>query len=123
RSTANSAYSATLSATGGSGTYTFAVSAGSLPSWLALNAGTGVLSGAPTTTGTFSFTITAADSGNTTLTGSKAYTLNVNAASSLTVSPTTLTSATANSAYSATLSATGGSGIYTFAVSAGSLPS
>src|SRR5207249_2441184 len=82
-----------------------------------------VLSGTPTTTGTFSFTITAADSSNTTLIGSKVYTLNVNAASSLTVSPTTLANAIANSAYSATLSATGGSGAYTFAVSAGSLPS
>src|SRR5204863_6754630 len=110
--TANSAYSATLSATGGSGAYTFAISAGSLPSWLALNAGTGVLSGTPTTTGTFSFTITASDSSNTTLTGSKAYTLNVNAASSLTVSPTTPANAIANSAYSATLSATGGSGTH-----------
>src|SRR5204863_164469 len=110
--TANSAYSATLSATGGSGAYIFAVSAGSLPSWLALNAGTGVLSGTPTTTGIFSFTITAADSSNTTLTGSKAYTLNVNAASNLTVSPSTTPFRTANSAYSATLSATGGSGTY-----------
>src|SRR5262249_45360986 len=43
--------------------------------------------------------------------------------SSLTVSPSTLASATVNSAYSPTLSASGGSGTYTFAVSAGSLPS
>src|SRR5205807_1098765 len=120
---ANNAYSATLSATGGSGTYTFVISAGSLPSWLALNAGAGVLSGTPTTTGTFSFTTPRSSDLNTTLTGSQAYTLNVNAASSLTVSPTTLANAIANSAYSATLSATGGSGTYTFAVSAGSLPS
>src|SRR5208282_1811715 len=99
--TANSPYSAALSATGGSGTYTFAVSAGSLPAWLALNASTGVLSGTPTTTGSSSFTITATDSNNSALTGSKAYTLTVNAASSLTVSPATLAAATANSPYSA----------------------
>jgi hypothetical protein len=121
--TANSAYSATLSATGGSGAYTFAVTSGSLPSWLTLNASTGVLSGTPTTTGTSSFTITATDSNNSSLTGSQGYTLTVNAASSLTVSPATLASVTANSAFSATVSATGGSGTYTFAVTAGSLPS
>jgi hypothetical protein len=120
---ANSIYNATLSATGGSGTYTFAVTAGSLPSWLTLNTSTGVLSGTPTTTGTSSFTITATDSMNTSLRGSKAYTLTVNAATTLTVDPTTLASAVANSTYNATLSATGGSGTYTFAVTAGSLPS
>ena len=88
--TANSAYSVTVTATGGSGTYTFAVSSGSLPSWLALNTSTGVLSGTPTTTGTSTFTITATDSKNSGLTGSQAYTLSVNPASSLTVSPATI---------------------------------
>src|SRR4029077_21219124 len=65
--TANSAYSATASATRGSVTYTFSVSAGSLPSWLALNSSTGVLSGTPTTTGSSSFTIKATDSNTSTL--------------------------------------------------------
>src|SRR5207253_716917 len=59
--TVNQAYSATLSATGGSATYTFTVSSGSLPSWLSLNANTGVLSGTPTISGSSSFTITATD--------------------------------------------------------------
>jgi hypothetical protein len=121
--TANSAYSATLTATGGSGNYTFAVTAGGLPSWLSLNSGTGLLSGTPTTTGSSSFTITASDPAHSGLTGSKAYTLTVNAAGSLTVTPGGLSSATVNSAYSATINATGGSGTYTFAVTAGSLPS
>jgi hypothetical protein len=120
---ANSAYSATISASGGSGTYTFAVTSGSLPSWLTLNSTTGVLSGTPTMTGSSAFTITATDSHTSGLTGSQAYTLTVNAASSLTVSPSSLSAATANTGYSVTISATGGSGTYTFAVTAGSLPS
>jgi hypothetical protein len=120
--TANSAYSATVSASGGSGSYSFAVTSGSLPGWLSLNGSTGVLSGTPTTTGTSTFTVTATDS-NTGATGSQAYTLKVNAASSLTVSPASLSSATANGAYSATVSASGGSGTYSFAVTSGSLPS
>jgi hypothetical protein len=121
--TANGAYSTTLSATGGSGTYTFAASPGSLPAWLSLNTTTGVLSGTPTTSSTSTFTITATDSKTAGLSGSQTYTLTVNPASSLTLSPTTLPSATVNSTYSTTLSATGGSGTYTFAVTSGSLPS
>jgi hypothetical protein len=65
---------------GGSGTYTFAVTSGSLPSWLALNATTGVLSGTPTATGTSTFTIAATDANTSGLRGSQAYTLTVNAA-------------------------------------------
>ena len=87
--TANGAYSASVGATGGSGTYSFAITAGSLPSWLSLNTNTGALSGTPTTTGTSSFTITATDS-QIGLLGSMPYTLAVNAASSLTVSPAAL---------------------------------
>jgi hypothetical protein len=121
--TANSAYSATFSASGGSGSYSFVVSAGLLPFGLSLNGTTGVLSGMPTTTCTSSFTITATDTGNSNLTGLRAYTLTVNAAGSLMVNPTTLANATALSAYCATLVATGGSGRYNFAVSAGALPS
>lgn len=83
----NSAYSATLSATGGSGSYTFAVSSGSLPSWLSLNTNTGVLSGTPTSAGTSTFTITASDNATSGLTGSQAYTLTVNPASNSTAEP------------------------------------
>lgn len=118
----NSAYLATLDATGGSGLYAFAVTSGSLPSWLSLNANTRVLSGTPTAAGTYTFMITATDSRDANRTGSETYTLTVNPAPSLTVSAGPLPSATANSFYSATVSAAGGSGSYTYAVTSGSLP-
>jgi hypothetical protein len=55
-------YSTTLAATGGSGTYTtWALSAGTLPSWAHLNASTGAITGTPDTTGTttgLQFTVT-----------------------------------------------------------------
>jgi uncharacterized repeat protein (TIGR01451 family) len=56
------AYSQQPTATGGSGGYTWTVSVGSLPGGLSLNAGTGQISGTPTATGNFSFTLSATDS-------------------------------------------------------------
>ena len=56
------AYTATLTAAGGQSPYTFAVTTGSLPTGLTLNSATGVISGTPTTGGTFNFTITVTDS-------------------------------------------------------------
>ncbi|MBD2460633.1 hypothetical protein H6G89_06205 [Oscillatoria sp. FACHB-1407] len=53
-------YLQTLTATGGSGSYSFAVSSGSLPAGLTLSPA-GVISGTPTTTGSFNAAITATD--------------------------------------------------------------
>lgn len=58
--TQNQAYAQTLTATGGSAPYTFAVTAGALPDGLTLATG-GALSGTPTTDGNYSFTVTATD--------------------------------------------------------------
>jgi hypothetical protein len=53
--TVGNAYSTTLSASGGSGTKSWTITAGSLPAGLSLSSG-GVLSGTPTAPGTSSFT-------------------------------------------------------------------
>jgi hypothetical protein len=84
-----SPYRVTIGATGGSGTYTFAVTAGSLPAWLTLNATTGVLSGTPTGPATYTFTITATDSNISGLFGTHAYTLLVNQAPAFTSAAST----------------------------------
>ena len=112
------AYSQTVSATGGTGSYTFSVSVGSLPAGLSLNAATGAITGTPTTAATSNFTITATDGLGAT--GARAYSVTINAA--ITVNPATLPNATVGTAYSQTVSATGGTGSYTFSVSVGSLP-
>jgi len=54
-------YNQAVSATGGTAPYTFAVTAGNLPTGLTLNPATGAITGIPTTLGTFNFTITATD--------------------------------------------------------------
>ena len=59
--TAGTAYSTTVSATGGTAPYTFALTAGTLPAGLTLNPVTGQISGTPTTAGTSNFTVTATD--------------------------------------------------------------
>jgi large repetitive protein len=113
-----SAYNQTLTASGGTGSYTYSVAAGALPAGLALSSA-GVISGTPTTSGSFNFTVTAKDGDG--FTGSKAYSLTVSAPTIM-VSPATLPAATAETAYSQTLIASGGTGSYTYAVSAGALP-
>ncbi|WP_169445939.1 cadherin-like beta sandwich domain-containing protein, partial [Pannonibacter phragmitetus] len=73
-------YSQTVSASGGAGGYSYAVTNGSLPAGVSLNASTGELTGTPTTAGTANFTITATDTDN--VFGSAAYSLQINAPAS-----------------------------------------
>jgi uncharacterized protein YhjY with autotransporter beta-barrel domain len=111
-------YSQTLSASGGAGPYTFAVSAGALPAGLTLS-GAGVLSGTSNQVGTFNVTVTAADTNGQT--GSRAYTLTI-AAPVLTMTPPPGTlNAPYGVAYTQAFTASGGSGSYAYAVT-GTLP-
>ena len=57
-----SAYSATLKVTGGAAPYSFTVVSGTLTSGLSLSSTTGVISGTPTASGQFSFTVQVSDS-------------------------------------------------------------
>jgi YVTN family beta-propeller protein len=59
-------YNVTIKAKGGAAPYTFAVTSGSLPPGLSLSS-TGVLSGTPSETGGWNFTVTATDSNGCTL--------------------------------------------------------
>ena len=66
-------YSQTLTASG-TAPLTWAVTSGTLPAGLSINASTGVISGTPTESGTFTFTVTASNEYGT---ASKSYTLNI----------------------------------------------
>ena len=73
------AYNQTVTASGGTAPYTFAVTSGSLPPNVSINASTGALSGSPSATGTFTFTITATDSHQ--CTGAAGYSVSVSGSS------------------------------------------
>ena len=127
--TRGTAYSSQVSAGGGTAPYSFAVTNGALPPGLTLGAGTATsraITGTPTASGSFTFTITTQDStpGNPPVTQSGSYTITV-AAPTLTASPAAgaLAPATAGQAYSRTLATAGGTAPYSYAISAGSLPS
>jgi hypothetical protein len=98
--------------------YSFAVTAGALPSGLSL-AANGTLSGTLTAAGTFNFTVTA--TGNDSGTGSTSVSMVV-APLPLSISTTTLPDARIDSAYSEQLEAAGGVAPYAWSVVAGSLP-
>ncbi len=116
-------YSLAYSAQGGNGHYTFAVTAGALPTGMHLISG--VLSGTPTATGTFNFTVTATD--GEMFTGNKTYSLTIGSPT-IVVAPANavLSEGSAETAYGpVTFSATssnGGTAPYVYNLSAGSLP-
>lgn len=116
------AYSETISATGGTSPFSYAVQ-GSLPVGLTLSTG-GVLSGTPTAVGTYNFTITGTDvSTGTSAPFSVSQVYNVTtAAPTVSLTPSSLPAGVAGGAYSRTLTANGGSAPYTYTLDSGSLP-
>lgn len=120
--TQNSAYSFQFSSSGGIAPITW--TATGVPVGLTLST-TGLLSGTPTGSGTFTLAITAKDScAPTNQQINQSFSLTVSAAivplSITTTSP--LPPGTQNTAYSTTMAATGGTPPYTWSVTVGSLP-
>jgi uncharacterized protein YhjY with autotransporter beta-barrel domain len=115
--TTGTAFSQTLTSTGGTGPYTYSISSGALPTGLSLSP-SGVLSGTPTQRGTYTFSVQSQDSlGATSV---KGYTGTVqNPSLALAVNTGT---ANQGSAYSQTLVTNGGVGPYTYQLENGSFP-
>ena len=115
---AEAAYSQTLASSGGSGPYSYTLLTGSLPTGVTLSS-TGVISGTPTVSGNFSFSVKVSDTNS--FTASQAYTLQLSAPT-ITLAPTTLTAPVVGATYLQTLASTGGLAGYSYKLTAGALP-
>jgi uncharacterized Ntn-hydrolase superfamily protein len=116
------AYSSSLVATGGVGPYTYAITTGSLPTGLTLNASTGAITGTPTAAGSFPFVAQVIDARGTTA-GTTTSTCGI----TIVPAPPALSCVAASTgqvgvAYSSSLVATGGVAPYTYSIASGSLP-
>jgi hypothetical protein len=107
-------------AVNGTGPFAFSLAAGTLPTGLTLNGGTGVISGTPSASGSYSFTIQAT---NAVGSDTQAYSGTVTSSAVVpTITTTVLDSLTQGTAFSQSLSATGTSPL-TWTISAGTVPS
>jgi uncharacterized repeat protein (TIGR02543 family) len=114
----NTAYSLTMTSSGGAGSNQFAIITGSLPAGLTIDATTGTISGIPTTAGTSALVVSVTDAN-----GATASTASFNIVVA-TLNQSTLTLVTLSGTYGTplSLSAVGGSGngAVTYSVAAGS---
>jgi hypothetical protein len=112
-------YAQSLTASGGTAPYAYAITTGALPSGLTVDAETGTISGTPNASGNFGFTLTATDANG--VAGTKSYTLTINAAATL-VPDTSFEQPVAGVPYNQPLTISGGTSPYTFTLVSGTLP-
>ncbi len=120
-SPAGTAFSYKLQNAGGVAPFQWNVTAGALPPGLSLGAATGVISGTPTTGGSYSATVQVTDSGSPAKTASAVVPFVI--VSSVSVTTSSLPLGTVGNVYSTTLQASGGTGTsYNWSVVSGALP-
>lgn len=105
--TVNSAYSTTLTATGGQPPYTWSV-AGTLPNGLTLATGTGQIGGTPTASGSFGFSITVKDNAGATQSQNFTIIINSTTSSGFSISNASFPNGVVNQSYSQVLLSSGG---------------
>lgn len=111
----NTAYNQTPSVTGGFGTLVWGITSGGLPPGLSLNSGNGNISGTPTSTGTFNFTLRVQD--QLSQFDDQPLSITINAPAPPSINAFTLPTGTVNQAYPATqLTSTGGAAPLTWTV-------
>jgi len=116
------AYSATLTATGGTTPYTWSLTGGALPAGLSLNTATGALSGTPTAPiSGASLTFKVSDASSPVQSATAPLTLTISPAT-LAIRTTSLPNGQVGVAYSGRLTATGGTTPYTWSLTTGALP-
>ncbi|MBN2001423.1 putative Ig domain-containing protein [candidate division KSB1 bacterium] len=115
-------YAQQLEAQGGILPYNWSITSGQLPTGLALEQSTGIISGTPTQTGAFPITVQVTDSQNPQDTDSQGLSLNVNAPPPPVILTEYLPTGFVNGIYAAKIQVTGGLAPYTWSISSGNLP-
>ncbi len=121
--TGGAAYSQLFTTSGGNAPYSYAIYSGALPSGMTLSSD-GTLSGTPTASGSFNFTVRSIDS-TTGVSAPYAVLKNITLdvlAPTITVTPSTLPGGVVGVAFNQSLSATGGTAPYTYTLLSGALP-
>jgi hypothetical protein len=121
--TVNIAYSFQLTSTGGTGTLLWAVTG--LPTGLTVNTGTGLVSGTPTVSGSFSPASSVTDSclpTGSTATQNDSLTVAPGTGPVLETTPSPLPTGTVGVLYTQSMACTGGTPPYTFSTTAGAFP-
>ena len=119
------AYSQTVSGSGGSGTLTYSLASGTLPAGLSLNSSTGAIAGTPTgPTGTSTFAIKVTDASNVSSMSATSgnITIKVTLPGAPSISTTSLPAGTVGVAYNQTVAASGGVAPLTYSINPGTLP-
>ncbi len=111
-------YDVTPTASGGTGSYTWSVTDGTLPTGLTLSVSNGEISGIPTASGTFPLTLVVTDADDQQVTQTESVTIATDPSFTTPVLPGGERSVT----YDVTPTASGGTGSYTWSVTDGSLP-
>lgn len=115
--TLQTGYTAQLSATGGTGSYAWSIVTGALPAGIALSAG-GALSGAPTASGVFGFTVRVVSGAQV---ADQPLTLTV-LVPPLQLVTGNLPDGSVGVGYTALLQASGGTGVYAWSIVSGAFP-
>ncbi len=114
-------YTTSLNSFGGNAPLTWALTAGGLPPGLTLDGLTGIISGTPTASGVFSFSVSLTDTSAPT--PSVAFrNLSITIVTPLVITTTTLADGVVGASYTQTLAASGGDANYNWSLSSGTLP-
>ncbi len=100
---------------------TWTITSGALPNGLTLDTNTGVISGTPTSTGSYTFFVEVADATSPPSSPQQGFLINVTQ-TPITFLTITLPDATEDSSYSRQVNVTGGTSPYTWTIVSGSLP-